>query len=225
MKKIILENLMQKCENTKQILIELGWCLHKTSYIRLEKLMEKNNLKDLYLDFKINSKKLRTKKVIEVLSKQFIEEDSFIENSKKDRGTIKRYIIKNKLLPYICSECGLNSSWNNKPLVLQLDHINGINNDNRLENLRFLCPNCHSQTNTHSGKNKCNRCIDCDKKITSKSNRCLECNAKQMPKKFIITKEELKKLLEDKKSFIQIGKMFNVSNTTVKRRAKKLNLI
>ena len=38
-------------------------------------------------------------------------------------------------------------------LTLQLDHINGINNDNRKENLRFLCPNCHSQTNTFAGKN------------------------------------------------------------------------
>ena len=43
---------------------------------------------------------------------------------------------------------------NGKPLVLQLDHINGISNDNRIENLRFLCPNCHAQTESFAGRNK-----------------------------------------------------------------------
>jgi hypothetical protein len=44
-------------------------------------------------------------------------------------------------------------NWNNKGLVLQLDHINGVHNDNRVENLRILCPNCHSQTDTFCAKN------------------------------------------------------------------------
>ena len=53
---------------------------------------------------------------------------------------------------YECSACRI-SEWNDNPLVLQLDHINGIKRDNRIENLRFLCPNCHSQTDTFAGKN------------------------------------------------------------------------
>lgn len=48
---------------------------------------------------------------------------------------------------YQCQACGL-SEWLGRPLTLHLDHINGINNDNRFENLRFLCPNCHQQTET-----------------------------------------------------------------------------
>src|SRR5437763_16057938 len=47
-----------------------------------------------------------------------------------------------------CSQCGI-THWQGMPLVLHLDHINGINNDNRIENLRLLCPNCHSQTDTY----------------------------------------------------------------------------
>ena len=52
-----------------------------------------------------------------------------------------------------CQTCGV-SEWMGASLVLQLDHINGINNDNRRENLRWLCPNCHSQTSTFCGRNK-----------------------------------------------------------------------
>lgn len=59
-----------------------------------------------------------------------------------------------KGIEYKCSTpaCGLDT-WLGKPITLHIDHINGVNNDNRIENLRFLCPNCHQQTDTW-GKHK-----------------------------------------------------------------------
>ena len=54
---------------------------------------------------------------------------------------------------YHCAECGINE-WRGRPLRLHLDHINGISNDNRFENLRLVCPNCHSQTDTYCGRNR-----------------------------------------------------------------------
>lgn len=54
---------------------------------------------------------------------------------------------------YKCEECGLGPVWNNKKLTIQVDHINGDNLNHNPDNLRFLCPNCHSQTETFTWKN------------------------------------------------------------------------
>jgi 5-methylcytosine-specific restriction endonuclease McrA len=69
------------------------------------------------------------------------------------RASIRKTIIKDNLIPYKCNLCEIDS-WLGNKISLHLDHINGVNHDNRLENLRFLCPNCHSQTSTYVGKNK-----------------------------------------------------------------------
>ena len=81
----------------------------------------------------------------------------FTVGSKVARKNVKNRILKDGLIPYKCAHCFNTGEHNNKPLVLELDHINGVYNDNRLENLRFLCPNCHSQTSTSSGKNNKNK--------------------------------------------------------------------
>ncbi|MGD9729892.1 MAG: HNH endonuclease [Nitrospira sp.] len=69
-------------------------------------------------------------------------------------ATLKERLIEADLLENKCSECGQSPVWNNKPLVLELDHINGDRLDNRIENLRILCGHCHSQTPTFRGRNK-----------------------------------------------------------------------
>lgn len=81
-------------------------------------------------------------------------EETFIKNSSVKRDKIRNIILKNNLLEYKCKECDLGPVWQNKSLTLQVDHINGDPTDHRLDNLRFLCPSCHSQTDTYCGKNK-----------------------------------------------------------------------
>lgn len=81
-------------------------------------------------------------------------EDILVENSNYlNRCALKKKLIKYGYLKYECVLCKNNGEWMNNSLSLHLDHINGIYNDNRIENLRILCPNCHSQTETYSGKN------------------------------------------------------------------------
>ena len=66
---------------------------------------------------------------------------------------LRRHVCRRQVLAaYQCAECGNPGTHNGKPLTLQLDHANGIYNDNRVENLRWLCPNCHSQTETFAGR-------------------------------------------------------------------------
>lgn len=80
-------------------------------------------------------------------------DEILIENSTYTNiSRLKERLIKEGRLNYICQNCGI-KEWQSKPLSLHLDHINGKNNDHRIENLRFLCPNCHSQTDTYAGKN------------------------------------------------------------------------
>lgn len=66
---------------------------------------------------------------------------------------LRKRLIKEGYFPYKCFICQIDN-WLEKPLTLELDHINGISTDHRLINLRLLCPNCHSQTETYSGLNK-----------------------------------------------------------------------
>ena len=75
--------------------------------------------------------------------------DVFVENSTYARHHIKRRIIQKGLIKYECAECGNKGEWMGKKISLILDHINGFNNDNRLDNLRFVCPNCNSTLDTH----------------------------------------------------------------------------
>ena len=80
--------------------------------------------------------------------KEYLRENSVVQSFK-----LKNRLITEGLKEHKCECCGI-TEWNGKPAPIELDHINGNHHDNRLENLRILCPNCHAQTDTYRGKNK-----------------------------------------------------------------------
>ena len=140
--------LIKKSLNISEVLFKLGYSVRGNSwgFSQIKKRMT-----DLNLDssaFKGKSALISKNKHSEIKA-----EDILKPNCKHLRSVLRRYIIKNNLIPYKCAICGC-IEWQGKTLSLELDHINGINNDNRLENLRFLCPNCHSQTTTYGSRNQ-----------------------------------------------------------------------
>ena len=77
----------------------------------------------------------------------------FCEGATYARHHLKKRILKQELLEHECQICGIGPEWQGKRMPLILDHINGVNNDNRLENLRFVCSNCDSQLPTYKSRN------------------------------------------------------------------------
>lgn len=71
----------------------------------------------------------------------------------KCRTSIKRRLLEAKILHNVCDLCGI-SEWRGQHLAIQIDHRNGVRDDHRLQNLRMLCPNCHSQTETFAARNR-----------------------------------------------------------------------
>jgi Zn finger protein HypA/HybF involved in hydrogenase expression len=156
-------------------------------------------------------------------------ENVLVENSNYNRCNLKRRLIKQGLLKEECSKCKLGPLWQGERLILVMDHINGVNNDNRLENLRLLCPNCNSQTDTFAGRNNAvkNKCEKCGKRKSYQSKLCMKCRSYEprlsTRKVSRPSKEALKELLW-KMPTSQLAKQFNVSDKAIEKWAKRYRI-
>jgi hypothetical protein len=157
-----------------------------------------------------------------------------IENSSVTlHNSRKKRLIKEGLLKNECYICKL-TSWLDCPISLQIDHINGISNDHRLENLRMLCPNCHSQTETFAGRNiKKNKksiknVCQCGKEKHFQSQMCSTCfNKTKLDKLTKISwpcNDTLLLMIEQSNMF-QVSKKLGVSSNAIKKRLKNRGLI
>lgn len=153
----------------------------------------------------------------------YLLSEVMVRNSTYARCILKKRLLKEGILENKCSICDQESEWKGQKLIMVLDHINGVNNDHRLENLRMVCPNCNSQLPTFCGKhNKVkNKCIDCGKRVNTKSSRCLKCygiksgidrrKVKDRP-----SKEEIKEM-QKTMTMVAIGKKYGVSDNAVRK--------
>jgi 5-methylcytosine-specific restriction endonuclease McrA len=157
---------------------------------------------------------------------KIISNEDFFTLNEIDRKHIKKRIIDQNLIEYKCQRCSI-TTWEGEKLSLHLDHINGINNDNRLENLRFLCPNCHSLTDTYCGKKLRgkaysidNHCIDCHKIIFADSTRCRSCAKFQQPTRIAWPKHDQLQMMVDQLGCRGAAKKLGVTDNTVTKRLR-----
>lgn len=148
--KEFLEEKVKECTSIRQLIISLGLKETGGNYSNL-----KSRLKQFKVDISHFTGQVWNK------GKEFKTggiDKWLVENSQYESGRkYNTYKLRNRLIieGYKEAKCEIcnNTDWNNLPIALEVHHINGTSNDNRLENLQILCPNCHAQTDNYRGKN------------------------------------------------------------------------
>lgn len=143
MEKILLENAVKTSTSINQVLIKLGKNTGSGNYKWFAKQKFELNLDTTHFLTcgEINKQYYQNGGKP---GKRYSFDTMFTENSLINRSVVKHRILTDKLIPYICQLCGQDDVWNGVTISLILDHINGINTDHRLKNLRFVCPNCNA---------------------------------------------------------------------------------
>lgn len=206
-----------------------------TSCAHVEHIQTK--LKNLGIDFShVDEKYERSKNCIP------LSEILVVDSTYNCMPLLRKRLQKELGWEHKCVMCN-NTEWNKQPIPIQIDHINGEHFDNRIENLRFLCPNCHAQTDTYCGKNMqvCkdnklknedrkntpsvkeikpkNICVDCSKEVKSNSTRCKDCDEKQRINRRKVERPSYDQLQADlqQMSMVKVGKKYGVSDNCIRK--------
>jgi len=159
-------------------------------------------------------------------SKKIDLEKILVENSNYSRKDLKKRLFELNILENKCCLCGQDESWNGMKISLILDHINGVFNDNRIENLRIVCPNCNAGLETHCRGSKgliknelissrYDKC-ECNNTKLKESKKCKDCSLKTRRK---IERPNIEILLEDVKElgYRGTGKKYGVSDNCIRK--------
>lgn len=118
--------------------------------LKTKRTVKINNKLCLHCNTIINGRNIKSRKYCSKHCQQNFILNKAINENKYSARTAKRYLL---LKDNSCNICKL-KTWNNQKISLEIDHIDGCSINNKMENLRLLCPNCHSQTPTYKSKNK-----------------------------------------------------------------------
>lgn len=146
-----LKEAVNSSVSIRQALIKLNVSAYGGNYLIFKKACTEFEIDTSH--FKGQSANKGKKTGIEPKSKISLDEILEGKHPTYQTSKLNKRLLAEGVFEYRCSNCG-GTEWMGLPIPLELDHINGINRDHRLENLRFLCPNCHAQTDTYCGKNQ-----------------------------------------------------------------------
>lgn len=145
-------NVIKNSKNKHQVLKTLGWDVKTQGYRKLNKFISDNDVNLSHFET-IKERYNRLNKNNTFPPKISIEKILVQDSTYSNSTSLKKRLYNERLKNPICEKCGQDEMWNGEKMSLILDHINGIHNDNRLENLRIVCPNCNSTLPTHCGRN------------------------------------------------------------------------
>lgn len=210
---------IQESSSFKEALSHFGLENVGGNYRTLQTRMQAEGLEDM--NFRCNGRASMIQALKNFNSQSTPLSKVMVEGSSYSRGHLKKRLLREGILKNICSKCGLGTEWKGEPLTLVIDHINGIRNDHRLENLRILCPNCNSQTKTFAGRRSSpHKCIDCGTKIGKKSIRCKDCASRNRIRPTKIqwpSHQELFSLVAQN-GYLEAARELGVSDTAVRKR-------
>lgn len=172
----IFEPIVKSSKTYKECLEKLGLDIHGGNYTTIKHWIK---VYQLAIDH-FESDKERMKNMISYNKLTKIPlEDILVPDSTYGRNHLKKRLYDTKLKKRECEMCKQGEKWFGKKMSLILDHINGINNDNTISNLRILCPNCAATLDTHAGKNNkkiVTYCTTCNENEIWKSSKlCVRC--------------------------------------------------
>lgn len=219
MEKGLLTDIINTSRTYNEVLIKLGKNTSSRSYEYLKKLITEY---DIDISHFLSKKEIMYQLICHGKIKKLDFNEIFKEQSMVGRGTLKRRILSDNLIKYECCFCGNNGEWLNKKISLILDHINGVNNDNRLENLRFLCPNCNSSLDTHC---KGSKGYELKNKIKEKEEHSKNNRKKDRVHTRKVERPPIDVLLNDVAflGFRGTGRKYGVSDNSIRKWIKRLS--
>jgi hypothetical protein len=216
-----LEQAVQQSSYFTEVFEKLGARKGGNTYQRVKSLIAKYQIDTSHFP------KSNTKGFLKsgISTKKDWKEILVASKKSREKSRLLRRALQESGREYICECCKLKPEWNKKPLTLQVDHIDGDWTNCCKENLRFLCPNCHTQMPTYcnQGKRKTKRCANCNAKITMKSKHCRRCAAIFRPQtdnnKRKVERPPLDVLLKEVESlgYVATGKKYGVSDNAVRK--------
>jgi len=210
-------DIIKNSQNITEAIIKLGLKPRGSNYLTIKKYIKLYSLDTshfLSLTPKVleNLKKSRDSRKLNL-------DEILVENRTYNTSLLKKRLFEKGLKKNECEICGQNDIWHGKKIALIIDHIDGKHDNNTIQNLRILCPNCNATLDTHCGKNKkkLNYICKCGNKIIKTSDTCRKC--------YHISKRKVKKrpsidvlkLNVNDLGYLRTGLKYNVSGNTIKK--------